>query len=32
MFQISKDCHNEGIIISLQELIKRPIKANIPVI
>ena len=32
MIQISKDCHNEGIIISLQEVIKRPINAYIPVI
>ena len=29
---ISKDCLNEVIIISLQEVIKRPLKGNIPVI
>ena len=32
MVQISKDCLNEVIIISLQEAIKRPLKDNIPVI
>ena len=26
MFQKSKGCHNAGIIISLQEVIKRPLK------
>ena len=30
--QISKGCLNEVIIISLQEVIKRPLKDNIPVI
>ena len=30
MVQISKDCLNEVIIISLQEVIKRPLKGNIP--
>ena len=32
MVQVSKDCPNEVINISLQELIKRPLKGNIPVI
>ena len=32
MVQVSKDCLNEVIIISLQEVIKRPPKGNIPVI
>ena len=32
MVQISKGCPNEVIIISLQEVIKRPLKGNIPVI
>ena len=32
MIQISKGCLNEMIIISLQEVIKRPHKVNIPVI
>ena len=32
MVQISKNCLNEVIIISLQEVIKRPHKGNIPVI
>ena len=30
--QVSKGCLNEVIIISLQEVIKRPLKGNIPVI
>ena len=32
MMHTSKDCHNEGIIISLQEVIKMPLKGNILVI
>ena len=32
MNQKSKDCHNEGIIIFLQEVIKMPQKGNIAVI
>ena len=32
MVQISKGCLNEVIIKSLQEVIKRPLKGNIPVI
>ena len=32
MVQISKGCLNEAIVISLQEVIKRPLKGNIPVI
>ena len=32
MVQISKGCLNGVIIISLQEVIKRPYKGNIPVI
>ena len=32
MVQVSKGCLNEVIIISLQEVIKRPLKGNIPVI
>ena len=32
VIQISKGCLNEVIIISLQEVIKRPLKGNIPVI
>ena len=32
MIQISKGCLNKVIIISLQEVIKRPLKGNIPVI
>ena len=32
MVQISKDCLHEVIIISLQEVIKRHLKGNIPVI
>ena len=30
MVQKSKGCHNEGIILSLQEVIKRPLKDIIP--
>ena len=29
MMHTSKDCHNEGIIIPLQEVIKRSLKDNI---
>ena len=32
MIQKPKDCHNEGIIISLQEVIKMSLKGIIPVI
>ena len=32
MVQVSKGCPNEVIIISLQEVIKGPLKCNIPVI
>ena len=32
MVQISRGCLNKGITISLQEVIKRPLKGNIPVI
>ena len=32
MVQISNGCLNEVIIRSLQEVIKRPLKGNIPVI
>ena len=32
MVQVSKDCLNMVIIISLQEVIKRSLKGNIPVI
>ena len=32
MVQISKGCLNEVIIISLQEVIKRPLKGNMHVI
>ena len=32
MVQISKGCFNEVIIISLQQVIKRPLEDNIPVI
>ena len=32
MIQKSKNCHKEGIIISLQEVIKVPLKGNISVI
>ena len=32
MAQVSKDCLNEVSMIPLQEVIKRPLKGNIPVI
>ena len=28
----SKDCHNEGVVISQQEVKKMPLNGNIPVI
>ena len=31
MIQKSKDCHNDVIIISLQEVKKIPLKGNLPV-